>query len=42
MNTNGRYEGDKWKQVDWDQQGGDQAVSEHQKLNNYFQFFILF
>ena len=36
MNTNGGDEGDKWKQVDRDQQGSDQAVPVQCASNGVF------
>ena len=31
LHTDGRDEGNEWKQVDWDEQGGDQSVPVHIK-----------
>ena len=42
MHTNGRDNGDEWKQVNRDEQGGDQAVPVHQiTIKNYFQFHLV-
>ena len=37
--TNGRDEGNEWKQVDWDEQGGDQSVPVHQKRITFLLFW---